>query len=321
MLLRTPEEEKYLDGVRRVAAGRAIASLLENVFDLDLFGKIKGKSVTVEEMADLLGVHPASARLIGQALCKEGILLYKDGKLSNHPLVDKFLSTDNLIRQEFSVIRKNTWTLEAMRERLMNPRSTHGYQDLNDEIFYYGFHPRRMAWGEEMTQIYDFTPHRVLLDVAGAAGSHCIGIRKHNPHLRCMLFDLPKSEPFAHKLIGDAGMSDSISFHGGSFLTDDLPRGADVALVSNALHDWPPETVSAILRRIYDALEPGGTLLVGEFFFEDDWTGSMEAVFQAFILNTEGWQPSYKEMSDLASGVGFVDLERRPNLLVGRKKG
>jgi hypothetical protein len=320
MPIRTPEEEKYLDGVRRVAAGRAIASLLDIVFELDLFGKIQGRSVTVPELAEILGMHPASARLVGQALCKEGILLYRDGKLSNHPIVDKFLSTDNLIRQEFAKLRKNPWPVEEMRARLMTPRATHAYQDLSDEIFYYGFHPRRVGWGEELTLIYDFEPHRVLLDVAGSSGGFLVGIRKHNPHLRGMLFDLPKSEPFARKVIGDAGMSDAISFHAGSFLTDELPRGADAILTSNVIHNWSLENDALLLRKMHDALEPGGAALIYEFFFEDDWQGSMEAVFQAFILSGDGWQPSYGELEPLMTAAGFVDLERRPNLLVGHKK-
>jgi SAM-dependent methyltransferase len=320
-MIRTPEEESYLDGIRRVAAGRALSALLQVAFELDLFGKIKGRSVTVQELADILGMHPSSARLAGQALCKEGILLYQDGKLSNHPVVDKFLGTDNLSRREFNIIWKYTWPIEEMRERLMTPRTTHAYQDRPDEVFYYGFNPRRIGWGEELTLIYDFSPHKVILDVAGSSGGFLVGIRKHNPHLRGMLFDLPKSEPFAKKVFADAGMSDDISFHGGSFLTDELPRGADVILTANVMHNWSPETDAMILRKMYDALEPGGALLVYEFFFEDDWHGTMEAVFQAFILSGDGWQPAYGELEPLMAGAGFVDLERRrPNLLIGRKK-
>lgn len=318
-LLRTLEEETALERVRWLALGRALESMLYIALDLGLFAKIRGKSVTLEELAELVGLPRVSLRSMAQLLCKEGLLTYQDGKLTNHPVVDKYLATDSLIRQEVLSLRHYLWPVEELYARLMTPLEQPVYQGFTDEEFYYDGHPARIAWGEQLTLIYDFRPHRVLLDVASSSGGYCIGIRKHYPHLRCMLFDLPRTEPFAEEAIADAGMTDFISFNGGSFLTDKLPRGADVGLISNTLQDWPPEGVVQILRKIHDALEPDGTILVHQEFFEDDWSGSTRAVFHAFLLGRDGWQPAYGEMEPLMTAAGFVDLERRRNLLIGRK--
>lgn len=32
-----------------------------------------------------------------------------------------------------------------------------------------------------------------------------------------------------------------------------------------------------------------------------------------------GWQPSYKEIEDLMREVGFVDIERRFSIVIGKK--
>ena len=45
----------------------------------------------------------------------------------------------------------------------------------------------------------------------------------------------------------------------------------------------------------------------------------MEAMFQAFFMGREGWQPTYGEVEDMMGEVGFVDLERRFELVIGRK--
>ena len=42
-------------------------------------------------------------------------------------------------------------------------------------------------------------------------------------------------------------------------------------------------------------------------------------MFQAFLMGREGWQPSYSEIEDLMREVGFVDLERKFELVIGRK--
>ena len=320
-MFRNLQEEEFLDGVRELAVGKATSSMLQIALDMDLFSKIQGRSVTLDEFAALLSIPAASARLMSQFLCREGLLVYRNGLLANAPVTDKFLGTDNLVRREIRNLLRQPWGVEELRAKLINPADLHHYQMLTEEQFYIKNNPRRVFWGEELADRYDFGPHRVLLDVAGASGGFCIGIRNRNPHLRCILFDLPKSEPFAERCIAEADHTGEITFVGGSFLTDDLPKGADVAVIANVLHNWSPEEDRLILGKIHDALEPGGKLLAFEYFFEDDWTGTMEAVLQAFILSGKGWQPSFGEMETLMKDAGFADLERRHSmLLIGTKR-
>jgi hypothetical protein len=324
-MFRSLEEEFFIDEVRRLAAGKMTSTMLELALELQLFRKIHGKEVTVEELAQLLEMPVWSARVLAQFLCNEGLLLYsyEEKRLANAPIVDVYLVEDNRDFQELYTVLKFKLSTEQLKQRMLHPPEEHGYQQMGQEKHHLGVNVRRIMWGEELASLYSFKGHRVLLDVAGASGGIPIGIRKTNPHLRCILFDLPESETFAHQCLEEAGQTEHISFVGGSFLTDDLPRGADVALLSNIIHNWPPDKDKIILSRIYDALEPGGTLIVKEAFFEDDWTGLMEAVFQAFFMAKDGWQPSFGEVEEMMKEVGFVDVERRHarfGFVIGRKK-
>src|SRR3954447_14935792 len=82
---------RFIDNVRRIGAGRGTSTMLELVLELELFRKIRGESVTPEELAQRLELPLWSARVIGQFLCREGLLLYREGKLSNAPGVDPLL--------------------------------------------------------------------------------------------------------------------------------------------------------------------------------------------------------------------------------------
>lgn len=311
---------RFMDNVRRIAAGKMTSTMLELVFELELFRKIQGASVTLEELAQRLELPLWSARVIGQFLCREGLLLYRDGKLSNAPGVDPLLITDNrdMFELKKAVFRINM-PLDALRQQMSNPSPEHGYQRMGREQHIGTSNIRRYMWGEQLAQhYYSFKNHRVLLDVASASGGITFGILKTNPHLDCILFDLPDLEEPVNQVIVEAGVQDSVRFVGGSFF-DELPTGADVALLSNIIHNWPPEDDLRILENIFQALEPGGSLLVKEAFFEDDWTGTMEAVFQAFFMGREGWQPTYGEVEAMMRKVGFVDLERKFELVIGRK--
>jgi SAM-dependent methyltransferase len=338
---RSHEEELFLDGVRRLAAGRMASSMLELALDLDVFGRLRGRSLTPAELARELEMPAPSTRMLAQFLCREGLLLFDQGRLANAPVVEKALTTDTWDRREVRKVLKLALPMEALRQRLFQPPVLHWYQlreqgEITDgssmvgqkpEGWFAAFqannHAPRIQWGEDLAAVYDFSGHRLLLDVGGASGGWCMGIRKTNPHLRCLVFDLPEVRELAERCIAEAGEGEAMAFVAGSFFEDALPVGADVALLANVLHNWEPEDGLAILRKVHDALEPGGTLLVKEYFFEDDWTGRGEAVFEAFILlgpeGRSGWQPSYGETEDLLRRAGFQSLERRPDLVVATR--
>jgi ubiquinone/menaquinone biosynthesis C-methylase UbiE len=317
-MIRSIEEELFLDNVRRLAAGKMTSTMLELVFELDVFPKLQGREVSLAELAEILGLPLWSARVLAQFLCREGLLLYRDERLSNAPAVDPFLIVENNELREIkkSVLKVNL-PLEALRQQLLDPPLEHGYQRMGEVKHHLKVNVMRIMWGEELAQRYSFKGHRVLLDVAGASGGVCIGVVKSNPHLDCIVFDLPEAAEFAKQCISEAGAEGAIRFVGGSFF-DELPR-ADVALLSNIIHNWPPEQDRTILAKILQALEPGGALLVKEAFFDDDWTGPMEPVFQAFFMGRDGWQPTYGDVERMMQDTGFVDLERRFNLVIGRK--
>ncbi len=310
---------RFIYNVRRIGAGKMTSNMLELVFELELFRKIRGASVALEEFAERLELPLWSARVIGQFLCREGLLLYRDGKLSNAPGVDPLLIVDNKEMFDLkSTIFKFDVPLDALQQQMCNPQHEHGYQRMGREKHLGSANIRRYMWGEQIARHYSFKNHRVLIDVASASGGITFGILKTNPHLDCILFDLPDLEEPVNQAIVEAGMQDSVRFVGGSFF-DELPTGADVALLANITHNWPPKDDLRILASIFKALVPGGSLLVREAFFEDDWTGTMEAMFQAFFMGREGWQPTYNEIEALMREVGFVDLERKFELVIGRK--
>lgn len=338
---RSIEEEQFLDKVRRLAAGKMTSSTLELAFELDVFGKLEGKEVTLDELAALLGLPWSSARMLAQFLCREELLVQRDGKLSSARWVEPNLVGDAVEGRAIRRILQVDLPMEALKHRLFHPPVLHWYQirdegeivdtssmvDQKAEGWFASFqtntHPMRIQWGEDLAGRYDFSAHHTLLDVGGGTGGWCVGVRRHNPSLRCRVFDLPEVQEIAEEKLAADGETEQVEFVPGSFFSDELPSGADVVLLASVVHNWTPEDGRTILGKVFDALEPGGTVLVHEYFFEDDWTGTMEAVFEAFVLlgpeGRSGWQPTYQEAEDLLTEAGFIEPERRHNLVIARK--
>ena len=312
----------FIDAVRALAAGRMRSTMLDLALDMQVFRKLQARPVTLAQLADLLQLPLWSARIMAQFLCREKLLIYRHGEIANAPEAAPFLVQENQDLVELRTVLRFNRSKESLRQLLLEPPVEDGYERLTPEQYFIGGNVRRVIWGEQLSEIYSFKGHRVLLDVAGGSGGILIGVRKRNPHLRCILFDLPTTEEYARRCIAEAGESDFIRFVGGSFFDGELPRGADVALLSNVIHNWTPEQDAGILAAIYQALEPGATLMVKEAFFEDDWTGHVEPLFQGFFMGRDTWQPTYGEVESMMREVGFVDLERRFDifgLVIGRK--
>jgi SAM-dependent methyltransferase len=338
-MARTIAEQHFIDDLRGLAAGKLTSTMLQLVMELDVFKKLQGRSLSLQELGQELGMPAPSTRFLAQFLCREGYTYIRDGMLSNAPATEKFLigNTDDVktVRTIFNL----DIPLDALKQRLYNPPILHWYQ-MRDEggisdtsglikeqpgwhsALMTSNHGGRLTQGEEVALLYDFSRHHLLLDVGGATGGFCTAIRKSNPHLRCIVFDLPEVREVAEKYLADAGDSEHVSFVEGNFFNE-LPKGADVALVSQIIHHWTQEDGVLILRRVHEALEPGGTLVVKEIFMNDDWTGPVGGVFEAFILlgqeGKSGWQPTYGDMEGLIKEAGFLDLQRRPGLIIARK--
>ncbi|MEO1205412.1 MAG: methyltransferase [Pseudomonadota bacterium] len=117
---------------------------------------------------------------------------------------------------------------------------------------------------EEVLDSYSLDRHRTLLDVGGGAGAFAIAAARRAPHLQVGVFDLPAVADIARKRFSEGGLTKRARAVGGSFMTDDLPRDTDLITLVRVLYDHPDATVETLLRSVYDALQPGGTLLIAE---------------------------------------------------------
>ena len=82
---------------------------------------------------------------------------------------------------------------------------------------------------DEILDAYSLRHHRCLLDVGGGDGRFLATVAQRAPALGLVLFDLPAVADLARARFAAAGIGARASAVGGSFLTDALPRGADIA--------------------------------------------------------------------------------------------
>ena len=140
------------------------------------------------------------------------------------------------------------------------------------------------------------------------------------------MWDLETVCEIAREYIRGAGLDDRVSVRPGDMLREPFPRGHDVILLSQILHDWSPDRGLELLREAHAALPVGGRVLIHEKLVDDDGAGPLAnaLVNIDMLVWTEGQQYDEAMLRDLLSRAGFVGLERRRtqgywSVVVGRK--
>jgi hypothetical protein len=121
---------------------------------------------------------------------------------------------------------------------------------------------------EALAERFDFSPHRTLCDVGGAAADLSCAVAARHPQLRCVSFDLPVVEPIARAAIARRGLADRVTTATGDFFSDQLPR-ADVITMGMILHDWNLEKKKMLIAKAYDAVSANGVFIVVENLIDD----------------------------------------------------
>jgi ubiquinone/menaquinone biosynthesis C-methylase UbiE len=113
-----------------------------------------------------------------------------------------------------------------------------------------------------VTQMAPLLPGSSLLDVAGGSGIYAATYARQTPDLKAHLFDLGPTLDVARDILHAEGLEQPIEFHSGDYRHDPFPGPVDSILLSNVLQTESEEHAIGILRRSYDALRPGGSLLI-----------------------------------------------------------
>lgn len=168
--------------------------------------------------------------------------------------------------------------------------------------------------GALLAKAFDFAGTRRLLDIAGGSGIYACCACAEHPHMTAAVFEKPPVDRVSRASIERRGFSQRVKVIAGDMFVDALPRGFDVHLYSNVLHDWDIPRVKGLLATSFAALDPGGTLIVHDAHLESDKTGPLPvAEYSALLMHTtEGRCYSIAEMEALLSAAGFVDVAYTP---------
>jgi demethylspheroidene O-methyltransferase len=160
---------------------------------------------------------------------------------------------------------------------------------------------------------YSFARHRCLLDVGGGDGSFLIQAAQSAPRLELKLFDLPEVAEIARGRLAGAGLAQRVAVTGGHFLSDSLPRGADVISLIRVVHDHDDDVVHRLFVRVREALPKPGTLVIGEPMSGFSGCDAVSAYFDIYLHAMGSGRPRCAaDFVKLLKSAGFSKVRHIP---------
>jgi len=285
--------------------------------ELDIFTRLDGSPETLSGLVKTTGFNRRSLARLLDALAGLGFLGKKDGVYS---LTEKggLLSSGrpgSVLPMVLHMSRVwETWgDLSSMVRKGMGGK--HKHTDRTDPAALAAFIGAMDVVGrdlsEEIAASYDAGPCKKLLDVGGASGTYTIAFLRRYPLLDATIFDLDSVIPMARARMDVEGLTGRVSFVAGDFYRDDLPGGHDLVLLSAIIHQNDSQENIALYRSAFNALVPGGKILIRDHVMEEDRTAPVPGTLFAInmLVNTRGGNTyTFKEIRKDLNAAGFKDI-------------
>ncbi|GAB3744528.1 methyltransferase [Microlunatus parietis] len=149
-----------------------------------------------------------------------------------------------------------------------------------------------------------------LLDVGGGDGTLAAHLLPANPGLAVDVYNLPAVRSLVERTRSALGCGSRLGFVGGDFLAEPLPTGYDALSFVRVLHDWPSATAELLLRKGFQALAAGGTIMISEEFRTAERL-AQQFFWSYFLIGVDSCSSMLRELdeyAELLGRVGFSDI-------------
>ncbi|MGA3347985.1 MAG: methyltransferase [Candidatus Sulfotelmatobacter sp.] len=168
--------------------------------------------------------------------------------------------------------------------------------------------------GKELARHLDTSKCESLLDLGAGPGSYAFNLGMQNPNLKIYLQDMPEVLEVAKEVAKNYPLKNEVHYLPYDAVKGDVPGSYDMVLVSNMLHMIGEQASRGLLKKLYQNVNPGGSVVIQAQFLRDDHMGGRwPAVMDLILLCTTpaGRNHSVAEARQWMEEAGFKNIEYR----------
>jgi precorrin-6B methylase 2 len=299
--------------------GFQVSCVLAAGADLDVFNLLSAAPLSAADVADRRRCDRRAMTILLDALSSIGVLVKSEGRYAVAPGVASFVvdgspsSVAAMLRHHANCLRR--WARLPWVVQTGQPADTGSSirgPDADQQSFIGAMHDVSRTAAEPLIREVNPGGVHCVLDVGGGPGTWTLAWLQTDPAMRAILFDLPEVIPLASKRLTNCGVAERVELVSGDFYVDRLPGGADLVWVSAIIHQNSREENRALFRRVAEALESGGRLLIRDIVMEESriapTAGALFAV-NMLVATAGGGTYTLAEIRDDLHSASFEDIQ------------
>jgi SAM-dependent methyltransferase len=306
--------------LNRLSSGFIVSRIIQVAVRTGIFDKIETRGSTSEEVASFISTNPRATELFLNALVAISLLSKESEKYFNTEISRTYLvKNSSKYFGGMIIFEHNLWDvwgkLEESVRTGMPSRKPDMFQNKEDETenFILAMHSLVRARGdaEVVSDLLDLRWANSLIDIGSGPGTYPIEFMNRYPKLKITIFDLPGTLGVTRKILEKEHKIGQITLFEGDYKKNKIPKGFDVAFLSNIIHSEDEDTNQSLMKNIYEALNTGGLLVIKDHILNEDLTSpAVGAIFSiTMLLATNGRDYSFKEVSKWLDNAGFKYIE------------
>ncbi|WP_048065518.1 methyltransferase [Methanosarcina acetivorans] len=225
------------------------------------------------ELAKTCGFDPRITAEYLNVLTACGLVIKKNGFYQNSQGAEQYLVTGSptyygdLILLEYE---RMAMSPKEIAERVRNgPAFQKEKENMNSEEFWIRYARSMANWersgtaqkiADTIASLSEFSSMRKMLDLGGGPGLMSITVLARHPSMKGVVFDQPAVVNVTEEFIEEYELSERLTTMGGDYLKDSIGSGYDLILASCTLN-FARDCMDKIVKKIYDALNPGGVFV------------------------------------------------------------
>jgi SAM-dependent methyltransferase len=323
--------------IREIGAAFMSSRVLHSAVELDVFTHLADGPLTAPQLAERLGLHARGTADFFDTLVALGLLerhgaAYRNSNESDR-LLDRRKPTSIAAAIELNSRMYDQWThlVAALKTGKPQPQWTDRWAERYSDDEYLRVMREAMTiqslrWAGKLAKAFPWSDYASFADLGCAEGAVAVAIANAHPEIVGVGVDLPALEPHFDRYVAAHGFGERLRFQGGDLFRDPLP-GVEVLVLSGVLHSWSSVDGQWLLQKAFDALPPGGALVVRDGFLDDERKQPMPLLFSLHMLvdSEHGRGFEHEECQGWLRKAGFRDvtvqeLDAVNAIVIGRKE-
>lgn len=300
--------------------------LLTTGIELKVFDHLSERR-SAEEVAEAIGCHPRNTMLFLNGLVACDLIEKHKGLYHNTPVSQAFL-----VEGSKTYLGEGFATQVSMTDAMLNdlPRliregpPSHHEEDIADPQIWSQAASRmanegRAGMAQQISDLVsglpEFASFQKMLDLGGGPGIYGIAMVANHPTMRVVIFDRKPVVDVAERFIKEYGMDDRIEVLAGDYNLDPIGEDYDFIWASATLN-FAKENMDTVMKKIYEALNPGGVFMNLSEGLTDEGTKPDFHVLWSICWGMTGPVTAFEQgfIADAMLIAGFRSVRSRTHL-------